>query len=97
MPAKLLAAESGQALGWLIAAIILLVRDYGWMVAMAGFMVVGLLRRASHPLTAFVLVIVSTVSSLLLPASVVLNLVTFATPPKTKDQPPSEVRKALTN
>jgi zinc transporter ZupT len=93
----ILAAESWQALGWLIIVILALIRDYGWMIALAGFAVVGLLRRASHPLRAAAMTCLFTGCSLLLPVSIVLNYVTFATPPKAKTQPPAEVRKALTN
>ena len=74
------------------AALILWIRDYGWMVALLGLGVVGLLRRAGHPVLGVVRTLLFTLSSLLLPASIVLQFITLATPPK-KPTPPAEMRR----
>jgi hypothetical protein len=73
--------------------ILLLIRAYGWIVALVGFGVVWLLRRTGHPVLGLVMTLLFTLSSLLLTASIVLNLIMFATPPK-KVSPPVEERRA---
>jgi hypothetical protein len=72
--------------------ILLLIRAYGWVVALVGLGVVWLLRRASHPVLGLLMTLLFTFCSLLLAASIVLNLITFATPPK--KTPPIERRRA---
>jgi hypothetical protein len=94
-PAPLLAADPGQSTGWLIAAVVLLIRDYGWMMALAGFAGVWKLRGAKRPLMAFLMVILFVVSAFLLPVSIIFQFIPFVN--TSKQRPPTEVRKAVPN
>ena len=73
--------------------LMLFILYYGWVVALVGLGIAWLLRRASHPVLGLLMTLLFALSSLLLAASIVLNLVTFATPPK-KVPPPVEERRA---
>ncbi|MCF7788340.1 MAG: hypothetical protein K9N47_19620 [Prosthecobacter sp.] len=90
----ILAAESGQALGWLIMVILVLIHDYGWMLALGGLAIAWMLRRTSHPFIALLMVMISGISFLLLLTSIVLHLEAFANKERMKAQSPVELRRA---
>ncbi|WP_395736501.1 hypothetical protein [Prosthecobacter sp.] len=75
-----------------LLGILIFIRVHGVAMGLTGIVLGWLFRRTGNPALALLAATVFTVSSLLLPTAVVLNLVTFATPPK--KTPPAEVRRA---
>jgi len=89
-----LVAVSALALGWLIAVILGLIHKYGWMLALGGLAISWMLRRTNHPLIAFLMVMISGTSFVLLLASIILQLEASANKERMKAKPPFEIRQA---
>jgi hypothetical protein len=94
-PATLIAADSGQAIGWLIVVVAACIERYGWMLGVICWIGAFFFRHARHAISGLILVLLFSAGMLLITASLGLKAALWNKRNEVMPPPPIETRKAL--
>jgi len=93
--ATLIAADSGQAIGWLIVVVIACIERYGWILGLLCWIGAFCFRGARHAIAGLILVLLFSAGMILITASLGLKAALWNKRSKMNPPPPIETRKAL--